>query len=228
MCSFYNIGYKVWIKGRICIKLPLTVAGNDSQERSEKLGWREKVEEVELKTTVSAEVQLANLHRLHLVTNCPPSGILYLEKNYIQKETLDKYNSGVYWSDFVSLLYFLKKLNIYPKRSCWRVKHSTLLSSSYTINNISIIQLNLIADLQLCSLMSVGNWSHIRDHNYLSSHRIMCCASILSLIRGYQSIHGEYPARCSSSHVCIRAWMLVFYGCVVLLMCCMTSSYLYS
>lgn len=73
------------------------MAADDSQERSKKLGWREKVEEVELKTIVSAEVQLTSLHRLrcqaHLVTSCPPSGILYLGKNYIQKEILDKYST---------------------------------------------------------------------------------------------------------------------------------------
>lgn len=66
--------------------LPLPMAGNDSQERSEKLGWREKVEEVELKTILSAEVQPASLHRLHLVTNRPPSGILYLEKITFKKK----------------------------------------------------------------------------------------------------------------------------------------------
>lgn len=76
---------KVWINGRTCIKLTLTMAGNDSQERSEKLGWREKVEEVELKTIISAEVHLASLHRLHLVTNWPPLGILYLEKITFKK-----------------------------------------------------------------------------------------------------------------------------------------------
>lgn len=66
------------------------MAGNDSQERSEKLGWREKVEEVELKTIVSAEVQLTSLHRrrcqAHLVTSCPLSGILYLEKITFKKK----------------------------------------------------------------------------------------------------------------------------------------------
>lgn len=60
----------------------------------------------------------------------------------------------------------------------------------------------------LCSLMSVGNWSRIRDHNYHSSHRIMCFVSSLSLILGDQSIHSKCPLGCSC--VCICTWIYVF------------------
>lgn len=126
---------KVWINGRTCITLPLTMAGNDSQEWSEKLGWREKVEEVELKTIVSAEVQLASLHRLHLVTNGPPPGILYLEKITLKKKywiSTTQECIGLTLSPCCTCKFF-KKMKYLPKRKLLerKTQHSFLILSYY-------------------------------------------------------------------------------------------------
>lgn len=84
--------------------------------------------------------------------------------------------------------------------------------------------------MQQCSLMSVGNWSCIRNHNYHSSHGIMCFALSLSLVVGYQPEDSRWmPAVLCfliGVHPCLH---LCLYACMVLLMCSMikTSSYLH-
>lgn len=84
--------------------------------------------------------------------------------------------------------------------------------------------------MQQCSLMSVGNWSCIRNHNYRSSHGIMCFALSLSLVVGYQPEDSRWmpTVLCFliGVHPCLH---LCRYACMVLLMCSMikTSSYLH-